>query len=404
MGKLQTHLSIYTETLHVKTAFPTIATSLTFISATKNTQMDTDLEIIGNLRRSLKFAVIRASNAKFLYMNEHALELFGFRSLADANSYCRKMLFADRDSYHHLTEKQKSYGVLTNERVLFMRKDHTNFWGSLTSKSYEFNGDLCYDEIIVDVSDQVRNEHKLREKGHLLEKVAGELDRFIYSASHDLRAPVSSMKGLTSLFKRNPETLAQDQFLDMMTECLNKLEAFISKLVVFSKNSNEPVLIEPVDLRMIVMSILDELQEHDNRPSVEIECMLPEDCQVYSDFNKLYTTLSHIIRNAFDYHDPSKCSGLLLIKAEIQREKVLIEVLDNGIGIDKNCIPTIFQMFYRASRLSKGSGLGLYLAREAIVRLGGSIDISSELNLGTLVKVQFPNAATRNFNEERKTA
>jgi signal transduction histidine kinase len=127
--------------------------------------------------------------------------------------------------------------------------------------------------------------------------------------------------------------------------------------------------------------------------------MLPEDCRVYSDFSKLYTTLSHIIRNAFDYHDPSKCSGLLLIKAEIQREKVLIEVLDNGIGIDKKCIPTIFQLFYRASRLSKGSGLGLYLAREAMVRLGGSIDINSELNLGTLVKVQFPNATIQDLDE-----
>src|SRR5688572_4130056 len=366
--------------------------------------METDLEIISNLRRSLKFAVIRASNEEFLYMNEQALELFGFRSLADANSYRRKMLLADRDSYHHLTEKQKSYGVLTNERVLFMRKDQTNFWGSLTSKSYEFKGDLCHDEIIVDVSDQVRNEHNLREKEHLLEKVAGELDRFIYSASHDLRSPASSMKGLMSLFKRNPEMLERDQFLDMMTECLNKLEAFISKLVVFSKNSNEPVLIEPVDLRTILKSILDELQEHGNSAKVKIECMLPENCQVYSDFIKLYTTLSHIIRNAFDYYDPSKCSGLLFVRAEIQTEKVLVEVLDNGIGIEKNCIPTIFQMFYRASRLSKGSGLGLYLAREAIVRLGGSIDISSELNLGTLVKVQFPNAAARNFNGEQQTA
>jgi signal transduction histidine kinase len=314
------------------------------------------------------------------------------------------MLFADRDSYLHLREKQKSYGILTNERVLFMRKDHTNFWGSLTSKSYELNGELCHDEIIVDVTDQVRNEHNLREKGHLLEKVAGELDRFIYSASHDLRSPVSSMKGLISLFKRNPETLSREQFLDMTTECLNKLEAFISKLVLFSKNSNEPVFIEPVDLRTILMSILDELREHDNRSKVEIECMLPADCQVYSDFSKLYTTLSHIIRNAFDYHDPLKHSGLLLIKAEIQREKVLVEVVDNGIGIDKKSIPTIFQMFYRASRLSKGSGLGLYLAREAIVRLGGSIDINSELNLGTLVKVQFPNATTQGLDEEWKTA
>jgi signal transduction histidine kinase len=366
--------------------------------------MDTDLEIISNLSRSLNFAVIRASNAGFLYMNEQALELFGFTSLAEAKSYGRMMLFADRDSYQHLTAKQKSYGVLTNERVLFMRKDHTNFWGALTSKSYESNGDLYHDEIIVDISDQVKNEHTLREKGLLLEKVAGELDRFVYSASHDLRSPISSMKGLISLFETNSEALTQEQFLYMMTECLNKLETFISKLVLFSKNSNEPVVIEPVDLRMILMSILDELREHDNSSKVEIECILPEDCQVYSDVNKVHTTLSHIIRNAFDYHDASKCSGLLLIKAEIQREKVLIEVLDNGIGIDKKYIPTIFQMFYRASRLSRGSGLGLYVAREAIVRLGGSIDISSELNLGTLVKVQFPNAATRNFDEERQTA
>jgi signal transduction histidine kinase len=355
--------------------------------------MRTDVEILDGLKENLGIAITRASDRGFLYMNSAALKMFQFSSFEEAKTCQRRSLFADCNAYQHFLNKQTAHETVVNERILFCRMDKSNFWGSITSRLYCVNGDVQYDEIIMDISDKVINEHKLCEKSHLLEKVANQLDRFIYSASHDLRSPISSMRGLISVFKANSKVFPLDQFLPMMEESLNKLETFVNRLVEFSKNSNEPVLVQAIDVGKMINSILDELKKHPNRDKVNIECSLDGCSGIYSDFNKLYTVLFQIIKNAFDYVDPAKPRAILSIRSEVLNEHVVIEIMDNGIGIDKRSLPIVFQMFYRGTYLSKGSGLGLFLAREAVTKLGGTIDIKSELNRGTLISLQIPNDA-----------
>lgn len=351
-----------------------------------------DLEIINSVRNNLKFAIMRSSNCGFKYMNEIALSLFGFAGVEETNYLSRRMIFADADAYMHLQAKQKAYGTLRNERVLFSRADQSNFWGSLTSSMYELDGELVYDEIIEEVTAEVLKEHKLSEKSLLLEKVTSELDRFVYSASHDLRSPISTMKGLLLLMQKKLSGLSVDEFVSMMDESLDKLEAHIGKLVEFSKNSNEPVFCEHIDLETLVRSILFDLEQHPNRKQIEIECSVQGNYPFVCDMNKFKTLLFQTIKNSLDYMDPYKSKSFLSIKVNSSHAKTTIEIIDNGIGIEKKHFPNIFQMFYRASARSKGSGLGLYLAREAVVKLNGSVDVKSELGVGTCVIIQVPNA------------
>jgi signal transduction histidine kinase len=365
--------------------------------------MGTDMEIMNRHIENLGVAIMRTNDQGFLYMNSAALKMFRFNSLEEAGTFQRRSLFADHNTYQQFLNKQAAHGIVVNERILFSRQDRSNFWGSITSHLYCVNGEVRYDEVVMDISDRVINEHKLCEKTHLLEKVANQLDRFIYSASHDLRSPIASMQGLISVVRASPEVFPIEQFLLMMEESLNKLETFITRLVEFSKNTNEPVLIESVDIGKMIHSILDELKGHPNRDKVNIDCSLEAGSHIHSDFNKLYTILFQIIKNAFDYADPAKPRAILSIRSEVFKEHVAIEIMDNGIGIDKPSLPTVFQMFYRGSYLSKGSGLGLFLAREAITRLRGTIEIKSELNWGTLICIQIPNDA-RSVHEQARMA
>lgn len=345
---------------------------------------------------------MRSSNCGFKYMNEIALALFGFSDVEETNCLSRRTIFADADAYMHLQAKQKAYGTLQHERVLFSRADQSNFWGSLTSTMYELDGELVYDEIIEEVTAEVLKEHKLSEKSLLLEKVASELDRFVYSASHDLRSPISTMKGLLLLMQKQLSGLSVDEFVNMMDESLDKLEAHIGKLVEFSKNSNEPVSCEHIDLETLMQSILFELEQHPNRGQIEIECSVQGNYPFMCDMNKLKTLLFQTIKNSLDYMDPYKSKPFLSIKIKRSQAKTSIEVIDNGIGIEKKHLPNVFQMFYRASIRSKGSGLGLYLVREAVVKLNGSIDINSELGVGTCVIIQVPNAMNSLSNLHHK--
>lgn len=349
-----------------------------------------DLEIINSVRKNLKFAIMRSSNCGFKYMNEKALALFGFAGVEETNYLSRRTIFADADAYMHLQAKQKAYGTLRNERVLFSRADQSNFWGSLTSAMYELDGELVYDEIIEEITAEVLQEHKLSEKSLLLEKVATELDRFVYSASHDLRSPISTMKGLLLLMQKQLPGLSVDEFYNMMGENLDKLDSHIGKLVEFSKNSNQPVSYENIDLEKLIQSILDELEQHPNRARLEIEYSIQGNYPFMCDMNKFKTLLLQTIKNSLDYMDANKSKPFLSIIVHRSQAKTSIEVIDNGIGIEKRHLPNIFQMFYRASVRSKGSGLGLYLVREAVVKLNGSVDINSEFGLGTCVLIQVP--------------
>jgi signal transduction histidine kinase len=365
--------------------------------------MRADMEILGGLSGNLNVAIIRANNRGFLYMNSEALQMFRFNSFEEASTCQRKALFADCDTYQYCLNKQMAYGILINERVLFSRRDKSNFWGSITSRLYHVNGDTYFDEIIVDITDKVVNEHKLAEKSHLLEKVANELDRFVYSASHDLRSPISSMRGLISLCKINSEVFPPYQFLIMMEVCLEKLEVFVNSLVEFSKNSNEPVMVEQINFHKIIWSILEHLKEHPNKNRINMECSVDKNAFINSDFNKLYTVLFQVIKNAFDYVDVSKPRSIVSINVEVLKERVVIEVTDNGIGIDKKCLPNIFQMFFRGTQVSKGSGLGLFIAREAMTKLGATVEVKSELGLGTFINLSIPNDA-KFINEQLQIA
>jgi signal transduction histidine kinase len=360
-----------------------------------------DLQIINSVRNDLKFAIMRSSNCGFKYMNEKARALFGFSDTEEAKYLSRRMIFADADAYMHLQAKQKAYGTLRNERVLFSRVDQSNFWGSLTSAMYEMDGELVYDEIIEEVTAEVLQEHKLSEKSLLLEKVASELDRFVYSASHDLRSPISTMKGLLILMQKQLSGLSVDEFVNMMDESLDKLESHIDKLVEFSKNSNEPVSYESIELEKLMQSILYELDQHPNRKHIEIDYSIRGNYPFMCDMNKFKTLLFQTVKNSLDYMDPHKSKSFLSIKITRSQAKTTIEVIDNGIGIDKKHLPNIFQMFYRASTLSKGSGLGLYLVREAAIKLSGSVDINSDYGVGTCVIIQVPNAmnSLRNLHQ-----
>lgn len=90
--------------------------------------------------------------------------------------------------------------------------------------------------------------------------------------------------------------------------------------------------------------------------------------------------------------DESKESTLIEVSIHIENSQALIRFKDNGIGIEAKFMNKLFTMFYRATDKSPGSGLGLYIAREVIKKLKGSIDVQSEYGVGTIFTIQLPSA------------
>jgi signal transduction histidine kinase len=231
------------------------------------------------------------------------------------------------------------------------------------------------------------SQKSILEKNSQLEKANAELDRFVYSASHDLRAPLSSLLGLIEVAKLDHNGI--DRYLEMMKGKIEDLENFIREIISYSRNARTDVKKQSVNLRKAVADVTEALTFSAGNPDVHIENVVPQDMIVNTDVMRLKIVLSNLIDNSLKYRDTSKEKPFIRIEAAEKDCVKVIAVKDNGVGIDELYIDKIFNMFYRASEHSNGSGLGLYIVKETLSKLNGSIQVESMPGKGTTFMVEL---------------
>ncbi len=154
----------------------------------------------------------------------------------------------------------------------------------------------------------------------------------------------------------------------------------------------EDIKSKPIDFNKVLSELVQRLSDHPSFKEVKINYEIASDSIFYSDFFRIRLIVNQIIKNSLDFCDLNKRTPLIDIQISTTQEKAIIEILDNGIGIANTHVENVFDLFYRASRLSKGSGIGLYVTREAVIKLKGIISINSEYGVGTSLKIQIPNS------------
>ncbi|WP_284651092.1 sensor histidine kinase [Flavobacterium terrisoli] len=219
-----------------------------------------------------------------------------------------------------------------------------------------------------------------------------ELDRFVYSTSHDLRAPLNSMMGLIEIAKDDTKEEVTLEYLGMLKESAKKLDGFISDILDYSRNARMEVNKEFIDFKELLGEITKNLKfMGDTDRTVDFRIDVTGDTPVYADKNRLKTILSNLISNAVRYQNSEIQNPFVDIKVETLTNDTKIAIRDNGIGIPKEAQSKIFDMFYRVSNLSIGSGLGLYIVKEAVNKLEGTIEVQSEVGEGTTFLITIPN-------------
>ena len=240
------------------------------------------------------------------------------------------------------------------------------------------------------------NALQLIENNNLLSKTNTELDRFVYSTSHDLRAPLTSVMGLINITERckNPEEVTK--YLEMMRDRVLSLDRFIKDITDYSRNNRLEVKKESVNLTSLAYEVWENLKFSPEAENINFQVDIPSDLHIISDRNRLQVIIGNLIANAVRYHDNRKGDQYIRLRYQISGRVFCIKVEDNGQGIDREYHSKIFDMFYRANEKSKGSGLGLYIVKEALMKLSGSIQLDSTPGLGTTITIKLP--ATTTFN------
>lgn len=234
------------------------------------------------------------------------------------------------------------------------------------------------------------NSVQLVQSNKLLVKTNEELDRFVYSTSHDLRAPLASVLGLIDIANRNADTGDVKQYLGMMKERVSSLDKFIRDITDYSRNNRIDVIKEKIGLADLVQEVWETLKHSPEAIGITFQIEIPNDAEIVSDKNRLRIVLTNLIANSIRYHDNRKLIKYIRLRYQINGKSFYIKVEDNGQGIHPDYQAKVFDMFYRASENSKGSGLGLYIVKETMSKLAGSVHLDSAPGVGTTFVVKIP--------------
>ncbi len=230
---------------------------------------------------------------------------------------------------------------------------------------------------------------KLRNAYSELAAVNKELDQFLYRYSHDLRSPITTLMGLNEVAETSiTETAAQKLFGHVKLTVI-KMDVLARKLMKLHEiNTNQGDPPEPLPIALLISDLLDQYAILVETHSISVSCEVDHDLLVMTHRPLIQIILENIIENALYYYDRTKENCTLKIFAGIEGEELTVKVWDNGMGISEAVLPRIYDMFYRGTPRSPGSGLGLYLAKKAIEKLNGDIWVNSAENEFTEVRIQ----------------
>ena len=176
-----------------------------------------------------------------------------------------------------------------------------------------------------------------------------------------------------------------------MEQSVKKLDLFISDIIEYSRNARTEVFKEEINFEQKVKVVREKLMYMDGAQNTTLNVTINQNGKFVSDKSRMNIILSNILSNAIKYQDKNKETHFVAITITNNAAKATIEIEDNGIGIDQKNHAKIFEMFFRGTTLSNGSGLGMYIVKETLDKLNGSIALESEINKGSKFIISIPN-------------
>ncbi len=239
----------------------------------------------------------------------------------------------------------------------------------------------------IDITEAKDYQETLLAKNNELKKINHELDRFVYSISHDLRSPLLSIQGLLAIIF-DEEVLSESitNYLKLIDSSILRLDDTIHEILSYSRNSRLEVVSEKFDIVEMVMATFEDIR-YSIPDKMHLEIELEGDTVIYSDKVRLSTLVKNIIGNSVKYKKLGTDDSYIKFGLVNKEEEILLKFEDNGIGMSEKTLSKMFDMFYRGTSQSTGTGLGLYICMEIINKLGGKVEVKSELKVGTVISI-----------------
>lgn len=253
---------------------------------------------------------------------------------------------------------------------------------------------INYIGIQQDITDGKVSQERLEAQNEELTKINQELDQFVYSISHDLRAPLLSIKGLLDLVEldnggqSNGVEQGNGVYLKMISESVTRLDHTILEILNYSRNARLDVHPVEFNFRTFVADLVADLGNL--RPEVAIDVQWKGSEMVRLDEVRAGVLFKNILSNALKYSKQDVDDANVIVDVHVEPDQCSVRVADNGLGIAEEHLQKVFDMFYRATQRGAGTGLGLYICKEIVDKLNGTLSLESTLGEGTTVTFTLP--------------
>lgn len=335
--------------------------------------------------------LITDKNFNIIWANEAHLNQTGytFSEIKGKNPRMFQYEKTSAETKRYIRTKLAKREVVITE-IQNVSKQGNEYWLSLNIVPFfnegEHNGFIAVQTDITSIKD---NEEQIKAKNFELEKINYELDNFVYSISHDLRTPLVSLKSIVELlFLKEKLSEEGDKCLQLAKKSISRLDETIQEILEYSKNARQDIV--PTEFN--VETLINELIEDVNyaAPNLSFSVNVTDNPIITCDKNRMKIVLKNLISNSVKYSRPITNAYVKIDVINHIKDYMEIVVTDNGEGIKPEYKDKIFEMFFRGTRNSEGTGLGLYICSQVIKKMKGEISMESEYGKGTtfIVRVE----------------
>ena len=218
-----------------------------------------------------------------------------------------------------------------------------------------------------------------------------QLERLFYRMSHDLQGPLSSIQGMLELAgmeEEVPENL--NAYLNYIQSSANKLKHTLHSLMELQYANEKDATITEVSLRSMLESVIDEFERYPGRDQVLFHLTANPNLKIATDERVVANSVRNIIENSIKFRKTNTSDSVTKISVRNYKDGVKIKIKDNGLGMDRTMQKRAFDMFFRGHEHAEGSGLGLFIAKSNVEKLGGEIMLKGQPFLGTEVSIYIP--------------
>jgi signal transduction histidine kinase len=241
-------------------------------------------------------------------------------------------------------------------------------------------------ETIADINKRL--EVKVEDRTHQLRQAYKELDTFFYRSSHDFRRPLTTFMGLAEVAKITLKDESALELFAKVKETAIGLDKMLTKLQSVSDVGAQELLFKEIFLKEIFLNVIEAAREKLDEKNINAVSRVDIREPIYSYPVLIKTITENLLENAIIFSLPE--NGRVELNAWRENGALILEVKDNGIGMEEDIMAKIFDMYFRGSDRSKGNGLGLFIVKKAVEKLGGQIEVTSRPGTGSTFRVMLP--------------